>query len=83
MKFKKLLKVIDSHQAIRLVSTKGNVTKRSEVTSIDSSYFQPLLESLGDYKVDLIRSVHDGLQLPENQDILIIRLIGGNDNDTH
>ena len=81
MKLKKLLKVIDSHQAIRLVSIKGNVTKRSEVTRIDSSYFQPLLESLGDYKVDLIRSVHDGLQLPENQDILIIRLIGGHDND--
>lgn len=79
MKLKKLLKVIDSHQAIRLVSTKGNVTKRSEVTRIDSSYFQPLLESLGDYKVDLIRSVHDGLQLPENQDILIIKLIGEND----
>lgn len=81
MKLKKLLKVIDSHQYVRLVSTKGNVTKRSEVTRIDSSYFQPLLETLGDYKVDSIRSVHDGLQLPENKDFLIIRLIGGYDND--
>lgn len=82
MKLKKLLKVIEPHQAIRLITTKGNVTKRSEVTRLDSIYFQPLFESLGDCKVELIRSVHDEVQLPDYQDILVIRLIGGgNDND--
>ena len=79
MKFKKLLKVIDSHQAIRLVSTKGNVTKRSEVIRIDSCHFQPLFESLGDYKVDIIGTVHDELQLPDYQDYIEITLIGGNE----
>ena len=79
MKLKKLIKVIEPHQGIRLVATKGNVTKRSEVIRIDSCHFQPLFESLGDYKVDIIRTVHDDLQIPYYQDYIEITLIGGNE----
>lgn len=81
MKLKKLIKVMRPAQAIRFTTNNGSVTRRSEVTRLDSCYFLPLFESLCEYKVDSIRCVHDDLQLPDYQDFIEITLIGGNDND--
>lgn len=83
MKLKKLIKVMRPAQAIRFTTNNGNVTKRSEVTELDSCYFLPLFESLKEYKVDSIRCVHDDLLIPDYRDYIEIKLIGENDNDIH
>ena len=78
MKLKKLLKVINPHQPIRLSAIIGGCTRHCEVFRLDDEYFQPFVEQLGDYKVLSVRSVYDELQLPDYQDIIEIKLQGGN-----
>lgn len=83
MKLKKLLKVIKPQQAIRFSATIDGVTRHCEVFSLDVKYYQPFVDSLIDCKVLSIRSVYDELQLPGYQDIIEIKLQGGNKYDTH
>lgn len=83
MKFKKLLKVIKPNQPIKLISsnTTGCFIKKSEVFRLDNAYFNPLIQSLGEFKVLSLRHVNDELQIPDYQDYIEITLRGGNDND--
>lgn len=81
MKLKKLIKTIPQYQPIRFSATIGGVTRHCEVIRLDDKYYQPFVDSLGDYKVLSIRSVYDELQLPDYQDIIEIKLQGGNEHD--
>ena len=78
MKLKKLIKTISPHQLIRFSAEIGGVTRHCEVIRLDDKYYQPFIDTLGDYKVLSIRSVYDELQLPDYQDIIEIKIQGGN-----
>lgn len=81
MKLKKLLKVIRPTQAIKIVSTTGICTNRTSSFRLDDKYYEPLVQSLKEFKVQSIRCLCDPVQLPDYQDYIEITLIGGNDND--
>ena len=81
MKLKKLLKVIPPYQPIRFSATIGGVTRHCEVFRLDNDYYKPFVDSLGDCKVLSIRSVYDELQLPDYQDMIEIKIRGGNEHD--
>lgn len=83
MKLKKLIKVISPHQPIRFSATIGKVTRHCEVFRLDNKYYQPFVDALGECRVISIRNVYDELQLPDYQDIIEIKLQGGNNNDNN
>jgi hypothetical protein len=78
MKLKKLIKVINPHQPIRFSAIIGGCTRHCEVFRLDDKYYKPFVDSLGECKVLSIRNVYDELQLPDYQDIIEIKLQGGN-----
>lgn len=83
MKLKKLIKVINPQQPIRFSATIGSVTRHCEVFRLDAKYYQPFVDALGECKVISIRNVYDELQLPDYQNIIEIKLQGGNNNDNN
>lgn len=81
MKLKKLLKTISPMQPIKLVSNNGSITNKSQVLRLDDRYYEPLVQSLLEFKVLSIRSLCDPTQLPDYQEYIEIKIQGGKDND--